>query len=85
MEKVGRRVRSSQPRVKGALWTGYMRVNYKPFHKYKHISFTRPYNIAPHTHAHAHTHTYTQDHKKSFDFPDPLKWFWILPRSEDCI
>ena len=57
MEKVGRRVRSSQPRVKGALWTGYMRVNYKPFHKYKHISFTRPYNIAPHTHAHAHTHT----------------------------
>ena len=63
MEKVGRRVRSSQPRVKGALWTAYMRVNYKPFHKYKHISFTRPYNIAPHTHAHAraraHTHTHT--------------------------
>ena len=53
MEKLGRRVRSSQPRVKGALWTAYMRVNYKPFHKYKHISFTRPYNIAPHTHAHA--------------------------------
>ena len=66
MEKVGRRVRSSQPRVKGALWTAYMRVNYKPFHKYKHISFTRPYNIAPHTHAHAraraHTHTHTHKH-----------------------
>ena len=29
--------------------------NYKPFHKYKHISFTRPYNIAPHTHAYTHT------------------------------
>ena len=56
MEKVGRKDRSIQPRIKGALWTGYMRVTTS------HSTSTNIYpspdlTTLPHIHMHIHTHT----------------------------
>ena len=61
MEKVGRKDRSSQPRIKGALWTGYMRVTTS------HSTSTNIYpspglTTLPHIHKHTHTHTHTHTH-----------------------